>query len=108
MSVQAAEAAVRQAEAALAAAKAARADEREDAGYGLTISVDELVGSNLNAGEIMSTTTDALRQVGATRDQINAYRREAISGSYEHLCDVTRRWLTEGPPDGLPPAGGEA
>lgn len=100
MTVRAAQDAVREAEAALASARAGLVEEREEAGYGLTVTIDELVGSNLSAGEIMDVANQSLVALGATSAERSAYRREAISGNYEHLCAVTRRWLTEGPPGG--------
>lgn len=83
--------------AALADAKAARDEARDHGeGYGVTITLDQLVGSNLSAGEIMDTAVRTLKAAGATRQNIDRFRTEAYSGSYDHLCATVRTWLTGG------------
>lgn len=93
MSVRQATADVEEARRALDAAKERLIDEREEEGYGLTLTLDQLLDSNLSAGEIMDTAVQTLQAAGFDRDQITQFRREAYSGNYQHLCATVRKWL---------------
>lgn len=52
-----------------------------------------LIGEDGNAFNIMGKVTRALRQAGATKETISEYQREATSGDYDHLLQVTMRYV---------------
>ena len=54
----------------------------------------DLTGQHGNAWAVMGTATAALRQVGKD-DLIEQYGKDAMSGDYEHLLDVTRKLFEE-------------
>lgn len=53
----------------------------------------ELVGRDGNAFAIMGAVTKALRQNGYTPDDIDEYKKEAMSGDYDNLLRVTMEWV---------------
>jgi len=53
----------------------------------------KLVGINGNAFCIMGAVTRALKKAGASKDQIDKYREEAMGGSYENLLNVTAQYV---------------
>ena len=53
----------------------------------------ELVGHDGNAFAIMGRVTKALRQNGYTADDVDEYRKEAMSGDYDNLLRVTMEWV---------------
>lgn len=53
-----------------------------------------LVGEDGNAFSIMGRTIRALRSVGATEEDIDAYQKEATSGDYDNLLRTTMQWVT--------------
>lgn len=55
----------------------------------------QLVGLDGNAYSIMGRTVGALRNGGATEDQIKQYTEEATSGDYNHLLRVTMDWVAQ-------------
>ena len=55
----------------------------------------DLTGPHGNAWAVMGTLTCALRDVGKAFDLIEQYGKDAMSGDYEHLLDVTRKLFEE-------------
>ena len=53
----------------------------------------QLVGQDGNAFAIMRAVTKALRQNGYTPDDIDEYKKEAMSGDYDNLLRVTMEWV---------------
>lgn len=53
----------------------------------------QLVGQDGNAFAIMGAVTKALRQNGYTPDDIDEYKKEAMSGDYDNLLRVTMEWV---------------
>jgi len=51
-----------------------------------------LTGANGNAFNIMGIAARALRKAGYTKEEIEKYREEAMSGNYDNLLQVTMRW----------------
>ena len=49
----------------------------------------KLVGKDGNAMMVMGAAARAARAAGWTKEQIDAYRTEAMSGNYDHLLAVT-------------------
>lgn len=54
---------------------------------------DVLLGRDSNAGSIMAATVDALRSAGNPISVLDAYRREAMSGDYDHSLAVSIAYL---------------
>ena len=54
----------------------------------------DLTGPQGNAWEVMGIAADALRSVNKD-DLIEQYTKDAMSGDYEHLLDVTRKLYEE-------------
>lgn len=46
-----------------------------------------------NAFAILGAASRALRKAGATKEDIDLYRKQAMSGDYEHLMQVTLKWV---------------
>ena len=44
-----------------------------------------LVGTDGNAFALMGKVSQALRRAGASNGHVNAFRKEAMSGDYDHL-----------------------
>jgi hypothetical protein len=55
-----------------------------------TVRLSKLDG---NAYSIMSAVTNALRRDGVDKDQVEAYKTEAMSGDYDNLLRTTMRWV---------------
>ena len=53
----------------------------------------QLVGQDGNAFAIMGAVTKAVRQNGYTPDDIDEYKKEAMSGDYDNLLRVTMEWV---------------
>lgn len=52
-----------------------------------------LTDRNGNAFMIMGAVTLAMRREGIDKKTIDAYRDEAMSGNYDHLLQVTMRYV---------------
>lgn len=52
-----------------------------------------LQGIDGNAFVIMGTVTRALRRAGYSQEDIERYRKEAMSGDYDNLLQVTMNWI---------------
>lgn len=53
----------------------------------------DLSGPDGNALMILGRAMNALRDAGATSEQVAAYRDEATSGDYNNLISVTHNWV---------------
>ena len=53
----------------------------------------ELLGHDGNAFMILGRTQNAMRQAGATQEEVDQYHEEATSGDYDHLLSVTDDWV---------------
>ena len=53
----------------------------------------QLTGEDGNAFAIMGAVTRALRRAGYS-DKIEEYQKEATSGDYDNLLQVTMKWVT--------------
>lgn len=53
----------------------------------------QLTGTDGNAFAIMGTVVDALRDAGATREQITEYREQSMSGDYDNLLRTAMEWV---------------
>ena len=53
----------------------------------------ELTGVNGNAFSILGTVARALKKGGATSDEIEEFRTEAMSGDYDHLLQTCMKWV---------------
>lgn len=51
----------------------------------------ELTGTDGNAFSIMGRVSGALRDAGASQEDIEEYRNDAMSGDYDNLLVVTMR-----------------
>ena len=54
----------------------------------------QLIGEDGNAISIVGRVRRALRKGGASDEDLSAYQAEALSGDYDHLLEVTQRWVT--------------
>jgi hypothetical protein len=53
----------------------------------------DLVGEDGNAMAILGRVVKAMKRAGCTPMEISEYHTEATSGNYDHLLDVTMRWV---------------
>ena len=53
----------------------------------------ELSGNDGNAFSIMARVQKALRRAGYTAEEVDQYLKEAKSGDYDHLLQVTMKWV---------------
>lgn len=53
----------------------------------------ELVGIDGNAGSVMGFVSRALKQAGNSTAVVDAWRREAMSGDYNHLLRAAMEYL---------------
>lgn len=66
--------------------------------YNVPLKVD-LSGPDGNAFVILGRVRSILRQIGASDEEIAAYRTQATSGDYENLLAVTAEWVDFQPED---------
>lgn len=52
-----------------------------------------LVGDDGNAFAILGKVSKALRNAGATREEVDTYVDEATAGDYDNLLRTTMRWV---------------
>ena len=52
-----------------------------------------LVGEDGNAFAIMGKVQQALKSEGVSKDEINEYLNNAMSGDYDHLLRTTMEWV---------------
>ena len=60
----------------------------ENPRYDVTVTL-----TDSNAGAIMGDVTDALRAAGADWNEINEWRRQAMSGTYTDLLRTAMTWV---------------
>jgi hypothetical protein len=53
-----------------------------------------LVGQDGNAFAIMGEISKALREAGVSKDEINEYTSESMSGDYDNLLRTAMRWVS--------------
>jgi len=53
----------------------------------------QLIGQDGNAFAIMGSVQRALRKAGASKEEINQYLKEAMSGDYDNLLRTTMDWV---------------
>ena len=54
----------------------------------------QLVGEDGNAFAIMGRVTKAMKRAGISKEEIDNYRKDAMSGDYNNLLAVTMDWVT--------------
>lgn len=54
----------------------------------------ELVGHDSNAFSIMGAVSNALRKGGVTKDEINEYTTQSMSGDYDNLLRTAMEWVS--------------
>jgi hypothetical protein len=54
----------------------------------------QLVGNDGNAFAIMGAVSKALGRAGVSREEINAYTTESMSGDYDNLLATACRWVS--------------
>lgn len=47
-----------------------------------------------NAFEIMATVSKALRNNGATKEEVSQYTMDSMTGDYDDLIAAVHRWVT--------------
>ena len=52
-----------------------------------------LNGSDGNALVIVGTVLDCLRKAGYSKNELDELRNDMISGDYEHLCNIARKYI---------------
>jgi len=52
----------------------------------------QLVGQDGNAFFILARVVSALKDAGATKEEIDEFRTEATSGDYDHLLQTCMEW----------------
>jgi hypothetical protein len=53
----------------------------------------ELSGHDGNAFAVMASVNRALRNAGATPEEIAQYQQESMSGDYDNLLRVAHEWV---------------
>ena len=53
----------------------------------------QLTGNDGNAFAIMGAVSKALRKSGASKEELDQYREESMSGDYDHLLQTAMRWV---------------
>ncbi|NLS80141.1 MAG: hypothetical protein GXY76_23115 [Chloroflexi bacterium] len=59
----------------------------------------KLVGEDGNAFAILGRVTKALRKGGVSREEVDAFLHEAMSGDYDHLLWTVMDWVDVDEPD---------
>ena len=53
----------------------------------------QLSGTDGNAWAIMATVKNALKSIGVSKDEIDEYIEESMSGDYNHLLQTAMKWV---------------
>jgi hypothetical protein len=53
----------------------------------------ELVGHDGNAFAIMGRVSSALKKAGASKEELDQYMKESMSGDYDNLIRVATEWV---------------
>ncbi|QGH75337.1 hypothetical protein I5G61_gp89 [Mycobacterium phage Quesadilla] len=56
----------------------------------------QLTGQDGNAFMVMGLVQRALREAGASKEELDAYLAESMSGDYENLLRVAASWVEVG------------
>jgi hypothetical protein len=54
----------------------------------------ELVGHDGNAFSILGSVNRALQRAGVSKEERDAFAKEATSGDYDHLLQTCMAWVT--------------
>jgi len=54
----------------------------------------ELIGQDGNAYAIMGTIQTALRKANVSKEEIDEYLKESMSGDYNHLLRTAMAWVS--------------
>ncbi len=54
----------------------------------------ELIGQDGNAFAIMGAVQKALRKGGVSKDEIDEYLKESMSGDYDNLLRTAMNWVS--------------
>ena len=54
----------------------------------------QILGRDGNAFAIMGAVSNALRKGGVSKEEINEYTSESMSGDYENLLRTAMRWVS--------------
>jgi hypothetical protein len=54
----------------------------------------KLIGQDGNAFAIMGAVQKALKQHGVSKEEIDAYLKDSMSGDYNHLLQTAMAWVT--------------
>ena len=55
-----------------------------------------LLGESGNAFAVIGRVIRALRTSGHTAEEVDRYQQDAMAGDYDHLLQVTLRWVEGG------------
>lgn len=53
----------------------------------------QLSGQDGNAWAIMATVKNALKSIGVSKNEIDEYIEESMSGDYDHLLQTAMKWV---------------
>lgn len=53
----------------------------------------ELIGGDSNAMVIIGTVNRALRRAGVSRDELDKFQDDAMSGDYDHVLMTVQSWV---------------
>jgi hypothetical protein len=53
----------------------------------------QLIGNDGNAFAVMAQVSKALRNAGATPEELSQYQQESMSGDYDNLLRVAMEWV---------------
>lgn len=53
----------------------------------------DLAGQGGNAFAVMASVISGLKSIHVPKDQIDEFKKEAMSGDYEHLLNVCSNWV---------------
>jgi len=53
----------------------------------------ELIGHDGNAFAIMGKVQRALKNAGASKEELDKYLEESMSGDYDHLLRTAMKWV---------------
>lgn len=54
----------------------------------------QLSGQDGNAFAVMGAVSNALRKGGVSKDEINEYTTQSMSGDYENLLRTAMKWVS--------------
>lgn len=54
----------------------------------------QLTGQDGNAFAVMGAVSRELRKAGVSKDEINEYTKQSMSGDYDNLLRTAMKWVT--------------